>query len=84
MLLGDKDTIAPLKESNCEKMLNDRKARGSPVAYKIYPATHIWDWPEIPQLGWKDVTYDPEVTEQSARDAFAFLDKELKAQKSGD
>lgn len=84
VLLGDKDTIAPLNESNCEKMLNDRKARGSPVAYKIYPATHIWDWPEIPQLGWKDVAYDPEVTEQSAKDAFAFLDKELKAQKSGD
>ena len=57
---------------------------GSPVAYKIYPATHIWDWPEIPKLGWKDVAYDPEVTEQSARDTFAFLDKELKTQKSGD
>jgi dienelactone hydrolase len=84
VLLGDKDTIAPLKERNCEKLLGDRKSRGSPVAYKIYPATHIWDWSELPQLGWKDVTYDPDVTEQSARDAFAFLDKELKAQKSGD
>jgi dienelactone hydrolase len=84
VLLGSKDKITPLKEGNCEKMLGDRKARGSPIDYKIYSATHIWDWPEIPQLGWPDVAYDPDVTEQSARDAFAFLDKQLKALRSGD
>ena len=84
VLLGSKDTIAPLKERNCEKMLDDRKARGSPVDYKIYPATHIWDWPELQTLNWPDLAYDPEVTEQSAKDAFAFLDKALRAQKSGD
>ena len=39
VLLGSKDKITPLKEDNCEKMLGDRKARGSPIDYKIYSAT---------------------------------------------
>jgi dienelactone hydrolase len=84
VLLGSKDTITPLKEGNCEKMLGDRKARGAAIEYKIYPASHIWDWPELQTLNWPDVAYDPMVTEQSAQDAFAFLDTELKALKSGD
>jgi len=79
VLLGSKDTITPLKEGNCEKMLDDRKALHAPVSYKIYPATHIWDWPELPHLGWTDVVYDPEITEQSAKDMFEFLDSQLKS-----
>jgi dienelactone hydrolase len=84
VLLGSKDTITPLKDGNCEKMLDDRKGRGAAIDYKIYVANHIWDWPELKTLNWPDLAYDPEVTEQSAKDAFAFLAKELKAQKSGD
>lgn len=59
-------------------MLDDRKARGAPIAYKIYPAGHIWDWPELQTLNWPDVAYDPDVTEQCAKDGFEFLDKALK------
>jgi dienelactone hydrolase len=74
--------------ADCKPLLDDRKAKGAPLEYIVYPATHIWDVQETSyepvqrteRVGGRDVPveYNREVTIQSAHDAFAFLDRYLK------
>jgi dienelactone hydrolase len=74
--------------ADCKPLLDERKAKGAPLEYIIYPATHVWDIEEnsyepvqttVKGLGGRDipVEYNREVTVQSAHDAFAFLDRYL-------
>jgi len=88
VLIGDQDTMAGPPMNGCKRMSDERKALGAPIDYVIYPATHAWDVRELGTGGLHDknandddefFAYNPEVTEQSARDAFAFLDAHLKA-----
>jgi dienelactone hydrolase len=81
VLMGDLDTGAGPDMGGCKSVLEDRKAKGEPVDYEIYHATHIWDWRELPSYNWgpDDGTYDSEITRRSVEDAFAFFDKQLKA-----
>ena len=74
--------------ANCKPLLDEQKARGAPLEYIVYQATHGWDeqesnygpQPHTVQVGDRDVPidYNYEVTLRSARDAFAFLDRYLK------
>jgi hypothetical protein len=53
-------------------VLADRKAKGEPIDYIAYHATHVWDWRELPSLSWGSSigAYNPEVARQSVEDAF--------------
>jgi dienelactone hydrolase len=84
--MGEQDTEGYPKD--CIPTLDEAKAKGAPVEYRLYKgATHAWDATEtrnqpFSKLGLEGqrivYRYDGEVTEQSAKDAFAFLDARLK------
>ena len=83
--MGDRDNEADPR--NCIPQLEAVKAKGGPVDYRLYHATHNWDATEtrsrpFSKTGFEGQTivyeYDAGVTEQSAKDAFAFLDAHLK------
>ena len=83
--MGDRDNEADPK--NCIPQLDALKAKGAPVDYRLYHATHNWDATETQSKAFRKIgpegqtivyEYDAGVTEQSAKDAFAFLDAHLK------
>jgi dienelactone hydrolase len=87
--MGDKDEfVEGGTAADCKPLLDEQKAKGAPLEYVIYPATHIWDVQELSYeaqpvtetVGGRQVLveYNPEVTLRSAHDAFAFLDRYLK------
>jgi dienelactone hydrolase len=88
--MGDKDEfIEGGTAADCKPLLDEQKAKGAPLEYVVYPATHIWDVQELsyePEQrtiyvgGGRDVPveYNRDVTLRSAHDAFGFLDRYLK------
>jgi dienelactone hydrolase len=90
--MGDQDNEGMgTTTADCKPMLDKRKAEGDPISYIVYHATHIWDWREWAMSGLRarhpgknlageevKFEFNPDVTEQSAKDAFAFLDKHVK------
>jgi dienelactone hydrolase len=85
--IGDQDNEGgPEPMNGCKTLGDEQKALGAPVEYVIYHATHVWDMRELAasDSGTNDYgqvveyTYNSEVTEQSAKDAFAFFDQRLK------
>jgi hypothetical protein len=68
--------------NGCKTLGDEQKTLGAPVEYVIYHATHVWDMRELEPSDWGTndygqvvkYTYNAEVTEQSAKDAFAFFD----------
>lgn len=83
--MGDLDTEGPARD--CIPTLDALKAAGAPVDYRLYHATHMWDAQETRTRPFRKTgpggvsivyEYNGDVTEQSARDAFAFLDAHLK------
>jgi dienelactone hydrolase len=90
--MGDQDNEGMgTTTADCKPMLDKRKAEGDPISYIVYHATHIWDWREWAMSGLashrknlagEEVKYEfnPDVTEQSAKDAFAFLGKHVKGE----
>jgi dienelactone hydrolase len=84
--MGERDNEGYPKD--CLPFLEEAKAKGAPVEFQVYKdATHAWDVTEtrhtpFSKRGIEGQTivyrYDGEVTEQSARDAFAFLEGRLK------
>lgn len=85
VLMGDKDTETPAGE--CVAKLEDAKSAGAPVEWHVYPeTTHCWDCRHLDGFSKTDsrgsqVTYrhDKNVTQDSARRTFEFLDKTLRA-----
>jgi len=88
--MGDKDEfVEGGTAADCKPLLDEQKAKGAPLEYVVYPATHIWDVQELsegPQPRTENVggrlvrvEYDHEITLRSAHDAFVFLDRYLKA-----
>ena len=88
--MGDEDNEGMgTTTADCKPMLDKRKAEGDPISYIVYHATHIWDWREMAMSGLTPhhknmageevkMEFNPDVTEQSAKDAFAFLDKHVR------
>lgn len=83
--MGDRDNEADPR--NCIPQLDALKAKGAPVDYRLYHATHNWDATETRDKPFRKIgpegqsivyEYDAGVTEQSAKDAFTFLDAHLK------
>ena len=74
--------------ADCKPLLDEQKAKGAPLEYVIYPATHSWDEQEssyvrqpyrVEVVGRNvRLEYSPEVTVRSANEAFAFLNRYLK------
>lgn len=85
VLMGDKDTETP--PSECVAKLETAKSAGAPVEWHVYPeTTHCWDCRHLDRFSKTDsrgsqVTYryDKNVTQDSARRMFEFLDKTLAA-----
>jgi len=86
VLMGDRDNETHAVR-DCVPMLEPLKSRGNPVDYRLYHATHNWDARETRTTAFSKrgldgeiivYEYDAAVTEQSAKDAFAFLDAHLK------
>jgi dienelactone hydrolase len=74
---------------DCKALLDPLKARGDPVTYMIYHATHEWDDRQLEQasqafrkrgFNGQDIiyTYSASATEQSANDTFAFFERQLR------
>lgn len=85
--IGDQDTQGGPAMNGCKELLAERKDRGDPVEFIVYHATHIWDHRELGQAGDRTLgiygqeilyRFSAEVTEQSAEDTFAFLEKQMK------
>lgn len=85
--IGDQDTQGGPPMNGCKTLLEERKAQGDPVEHIVYHATHVWDHRELGSAGERIrgvygqeivYQYSAEVTEQSAKDTFAFLDKQMK------
>jgi len=84
VLMGGKDTETPAAQ--CESRLAPLKASGAPVEWHTYPdATHCWDCRNLDGFSKTDARgnhvvyrYDRELTEDSARRMFDFLDRTLK------
>jgi dienelactone hydrolase len=78
-LMGELDNETP--PPACIYMLERLKSQGAPVEWHLYPATtHCWDCRSLHNLAkrdWQNQTvvyrYDREVTEDSAKRAFAFF-----------
>ena len=85
VLMGDKDTETPPAE--CVARLEPAKSAAAQVEWHVYPdATHCWDCRHLDGFSKKDfrgtpVTYryDKDVTQDSARRMFEFLDKNMAA-----
>jgi virginiamycin B lyase len=87
--MGEKDEfVEGGTAADCKPLLDEQKAKGAPLEYVTYPATHSWDeqessygrQPHTVEVGERDVRleYNSEVTDRSAHDAFAFLNRYLK------
>jgi dienelactone hydrolase len=77
--IGDKDKEGEQELMNgCKALGDEQKALGAPVEYVIYHATHAWDKRELTAADGPAYIYNADVTEQSAKDAFSFLDAHLK------
>jgi dienelactone hydrolase len=87
VLMGELDNEAP--PADCVPRLEKLAQKGVPVEWHVYPATtHCWDCSSLDNysksnfLGERVVYhYDAKVTQDSAERAFAFLAKQLKAEK---
>jgi len=85
VLMGADDNETP--PVDCISRLQEPKAKGAPVEWHLYPnATHCWDCSNLHNFSKVDVrgnrvTYrhDKEVTADSARRMFEFLDKAMPA-----
>lgn len=83
VLMGAEDNETP--PADCTSRLEPLKAQGAPVEWHVYPdATHCWDCSNLHNFSKTDfrgnrVTYryDGEVTADSARRMFEFLDKAM-------
>lgn len=87
VLMGTDDTETP--PADCTSRLEPVKARGAPVEWHVYPnATHCWDCSSLNNFSKVDfrgnrVTYryDKEITADSARRMFEFLEKAMPAKR---
>jgi dienelactone hydrolase len=87
VLMGADDNETP--PADCISRLEPLKAQGAPVEWHVYPATtHCWDCANLHNFSKTDVRgnrvtyrYDQEVTADSARRLFEFLDKAMPARK---
>lgn len=87
VLMGADDTETP--PADCLSRLEPLKAQGAPVEWHVYPnATHCWDCSNLHNFSKTDVRgnrvtyrYDAEVTADSARRMFEFLDKAMPARR---
>lgn len=85
VLMGELDTETPPGE--CVSKLGFAKSSGAPVEWHVYPqATHCWDCRNLDGFSKTDVRgnrvtyrYDKEITRDSARRMFEFLDKSMAA-----
>jgi dienelactone hydrolase len=85
VLMGELDNETPAEE--CVAKLSPLKAAGAPVEWHIYPqTTHCWDCKNLDGFSKTDVRgsrvtyrYSKEITDDSARRAFQFLDKAMNA-----
>jgi len=83
VLMGELDTETPSAE--CVSKLGVAKSSGAPVEWHVYPqATHCWDCRNLDGFSKTDVRgnrvtyrYDKEITRDSARRMFEFLDKAM-------
>ena len=81
--MGEVDNETPAEE--CVAQLSPLKAAGAPVEWHVYPqTTHCWDCKNLDGYSKTDVRgnrvtyrYSKEVTDDSARRAFQFLDKTM-------
>jgi dienelactone hydrolase len=88
VLMGDRDNETHAVR-DCVPMLDSLKSSGNPVDYRLYHATHNWDAREartpFRKRGFDGemivYEYDEAITEQSAKDAFVFLDAYLRKKK---
>jgi dienelactone hydrolase len=81
VLMGELDNEGDPKD--CIPTLDQAKASGAPVEYRLYKnATHNWDATETRHQSFSKIgnqgqrivyIYNAEITEQSVKDAFAFL-----------
>jgi dienelactone hydrolase len=85
--MGDLDTETH-PQRDCVPQLDQLKAGGAPVEYRMYNATHNWDATETQTKPFRKAGLDGElvvyeyneaVTAQSEKDAFTFLDAHLKS-----
>jgi dienelactone hydrolase len=84
--MGDQDTETPAK--NCIPLLQEQKNMRAPVEFFVHKnATHAWDtaalgdtvFRKTDNLGTKvEYRYNAEVTAESMRRAFDFLDRHVK------
>ena len=87
VLMGERDTETPAAE--CVPRLGAAKAAGAPVEWHVYPeATHCWDCKHLDGFSKVDVRgskvvyrYDKDITNDSARRMFEFLEKTLAARR---
>lgn len=87
VLMGADDNETP--SPDCISRLEPIKAQGAPVEWHVYPnATHCWDCANLHNFSKTDVRgnrvtylYDKEVTADSARRMFEFLEKAMPARK---
>lgn len=83
VLMGELDNETPADE--CVAKLSPLKAAGAPVEWHIYPhTTHCWDCKNLDGHSKTDVRgnrvtyrYSKDITDDSARRAFQFLDKSM-------
>jgi dienelactone hydrolase len=85
VLMGELDNETPAAE--CVEKLKAAIAAGAPVEWHVYPeTTHCWDCRQLDNFSKVDMRgnrvtyrYSEDVTRDSARRMFAFLDKQLSA-----
>ncbi len=87
VLMGADDNETP--PTDCISRLEPLKSRGAPVEWHVYPdTTHCWDCANLHNFSKVDVRgnrvtyrYDQEVTADSARRMFEFLEKAMPAKR---
>lgn len=87
VLMGADDNETP--PADCLSRLEPLKAQGAPVEWHVYPnATHCWDCANLHNFSKTDARgnrvtyrYDADVTADSARRMFEFLDKAMPARR---
>lgn len=85
VLMGEQDEETPAAE--CVAKLDQAKAAGAPVEWHVYPeTTHCWDCRQLDNFSKIDVRgnrvtyrYNEEVTRDSARRMFEFLENKMSA-----